>query len=223
MPANSLRGRFEPALSFVSGWPRRVLASACLALACLSALSRNAGQTPGDSVPVVVVVHDLPTGSILQETDLRIANWPTSLAPTDAAKAIPAVVGRPLSGAMSPGEAVTPVRLLDTSLTASLRPGQVAATVRLPDRRQAAILHAGSTIDLYLPPPEGILVEGKQIGATPAGRQVASGVRVLAVLDEPETTNQDGVSIVLAADRATASYLANQPSGPYLATLRPPS
>src|SRR5437879_2836760 len=124
MPAISLRGRFEPALSFVSGWPRRLLALACLLLAGLSALSRNAGQARSDSVPVVVMARGLPTGSILRATDVRIAHWPTSLAPTDAAKAIPAVVGRPLSGAMSPGEAVTPVRLLDTSLTASLRPGQ---------------------------------------------------------------------------------------------------
>jgi hypothetical protein len=124
---------------------------------------------------------------------------------------------------MSPGEAVTPVRLLDTSLTASLRPGQVAATVRLPDRQQAAILSTGSMIDLYLPPPEGVLVEGKTIGPTPEGRLIASRVRVLAVLDETEKARQDVVSVVIAADRVTASHLANQPSGPFLATLRPPS
>jgi Flp pilus assembly protein CpaB len=222
MPATSLRGRFEPALSFLSGWPRRLLALGCLALAATSALSRSTAQSAADSVPVVVAAHGLPAGCLLQATDLRIARWPTSLAPVGAASAIPALVGRPLSGPMSPGEAVTPVRLLDTSLTASLRPGQVAAAVRLPDRQQAKILRAGSVIDLYLPPPE-ILAEGKAIGPTPEGRLIASGVRVLAVLDETDKARQDGASVVIAADRVTASHLANQPSGPFLATLRPPS
>jgi pilus assembly protein CpaB len=206
MPATSLRGRFEPALSFLSGWPRRLLALGCLALAATSALSRSTAQSAADSVPVVVAAHGLPAGCLLQATDLRIARWPTSLAPVGAASAIPALLGRPLSGPMSPGEAVTPVRLLDTSLTASLRPGQVAAAVRLPDRQQAKILRAGSVID-----------------PTQEGRLIASGVRVLAVLDETDKARQDGASVVIAADRVTASHLANQPSGPFLATLRPPS
>jgi pilus assembly protein CpaB len=189
----------------------------------LSALNGNAGHSTANTVPVVVAARGLPAGSILQTADLRIARWPPSVAPAGAAAAIGAVVGRPLAGPISPGEAVTPVRLLDTSLTASLRPGQVAATVALPDRRQAAILHAGSTIDLYLPAPEAAVVDGKRVGTTPDGRLVAGGVRVLAVLDGADRADQDGVGVVIAADRVTASHLANQPAGPLLATLRPPS
>src|SRR5213082_299815 len=107
MLVTSLRGRFEPALSFLSRWPRRLLALGCLALAAISALSSNAAQSTGDSVPVVVAAHGMPAGAPLQATDLRIAHWPTSLAPTGSAGTIATLVGRPLSGPIAPGEAVT--------------------------------------------------------------------------------------------------------------------
>jgi len=223
MVSSPIRARLEPIPTFLAGWPRRLAAVLCLALAALSAFGSDGRASSVDGVAVVVAARDLPAGTSPRLSDLRVARWPSALVPAGTIGEVAALANRSIAGPIARGEPVTQVRLLDTSLTASLRPGEVAATISLPGRAQAAILHPGTRIDVYMLPSASVLADGKPVSATASGRLVASDVRVLAVLADPDKTGQDDLSIVITADRVTASHLANQPSGPFLATLRPPS
>jgi hypothetical protein len=133
---------------------------------------------------------------------------------------------------MARGEPLTAARLLDTSITESLSSTQVAATITLSDQGQAAIVHAGAAIDVYLAAgstdavlSDGIpLTDGKTARAVTV-KPIASDVRVIAV--QPHVGDSGvgdaGLTLVVAVSEAIASQLSNHPSGPFVATLRPPS
>jgi hypothetical protein len=114
--------------------------------------------------------------------------------------------------------------LLDTGISAALGPGQVALTIGLAGGNQAAILQAGSLVDLYAASPDTALIHGQPPPA--ANRRLGADVRVLAVLpaaSEDGATAASGPSLVIAADRGTAALLADHPAGPFIASLVPPS
>jgi Flp pilus assembly protein CpaB len=217
------RSRLSSALTLLGGWPRRAAAVLCLCLAVLSAVSARSPAPTGASTDVVVAVRDLRPGALLTAGDVRIQAWPDANAPPSALHRVADVVGHQAGGSLARGEPVTTARLLDTSILSALRPGQVAVTIALSDQSQAAILHAGALVDLYARAHEGVLADGKPVSSSGAGRGMATAVRILAVLPNAEGRSPDGPSIVIAADSETASHLANLPSGPFLATLRPPS
>jgi Flp pilus assembly protein CpaB len=223
----SPRARRFRLLQLMSGWPRRTLALLCFLIAAVSAvLPPGHRGAAGPTGVVLVAARPLAAGAILTKSDLASSIWPAALIPGSALHSTGPAVGRPLGAAMARGEPLTTTRLLDTSVASALRPGQVAATITLADRGQAAILAAGSLIDVYAPTAAGVLVDGKALNATPsdpsAGRAVASAVRVLAVLP-PQDRTDGGLSLVVAVDRPTASRLANQTSPTLIATLRAPS
>ncbi|MGX7677926.1 SAF domain-containing protein [Jatrophihabitans sp. DSM 45814] len=221
MPSSPVR--VESFLYFLGGWPRRLAAAACVALAALTFLSSHRQSSAVASSDVVIAARHVAAGTVLSAADLQLAHWPVDLTPADALHSLSAAVGRPVGAAMSAREPVTTSRMLDVSVSAALSAGQVAVTVTLPDRAQATILAAGATIDLYAGADPSLLANGKPLTNAQGGREIASAVRVLAVLPPSEPTSQAGMTIVIATERATASRLANQASGTVLATLRPTS
>jgi Flp pilus assembly protein CpaB len=220
MVVSPFRLRWPGLLDAFAGWPRRVAASLCLALAVLSAVTSH-GKSSVRQSPVVVSARPLLPGAVLTAADLRSVLWPTATVPAAAILRLSDAVGHTVGAAMTRGEPVTIARLLDTGMASALGPGQVALTVTLAGNNQAAILRSGAVIDLYTPAGEAVLADGRPLAANGSGHRLATNIRVLAVL--PPSEDGPGSSLVIAADRTTAARLADRPAGPLLASLVPPS
>jgi Flp pilus assembly protein CpaB len=144
---------------------RRLLAALLTAVAVTTGL-HAATATPPPEVRVVVAAHDLPSGTVLGDEDLRTVEFRPGSVPAGVAAA-PA--GRTLAAPLRAGEPVTDVRLIGPPLTEGY-PGLAAVPVRLPDAAMADLLAVGDRVDLVSADPQGT-------GAT----VVASGVPVLAL------------------------------------------
>jgi Flp pilus assembly protein CpaB len=144
---------------------RRLLAALLTAVAVATGL-HAATATPPPEVRVVVAAHDLPSGTVLGDEDLRTVGFRPGSVPAGVAAA-PA--GRTLAAPLRAGEPVTDVRLIGPPLTEGY-PGLAAVPVRLPDAAMADLLAVGDRVDLVSADPQGT-------GAT----VVASGVPVLAL------------------------------------------
>jgi Flp pilus assembly protein CpaB len=212
-------------LSILAGWPRRVAALLCLALAALSALTSPDEPASEHRSPVIVAAKPLPPGTVLSAADLATVPWPEAMVPAAAVARLSDALGHTVAAAMTRGEPVTTARLLDTGITAALGPDQVALTIGLAGGNQAAILQAGVLVDLYAGGPDSTLIEGQPLPAGGAGHRLGTNLRVLAVLPAPNepTAGNGGPSLVIAADRATAARLADRPSGQFVASLVPSS
>jgi pilus assembly protein CpaB len=217
--------RFARHLSILTGWPRRIAALLCLALALLSALTSHPAPGPGHTSSIVVTAKPLRAGTVLAATDLATVLWPVAIVPAAAVLRSSDALGRTVGAAMTRGEPLTAARLLDTGISGALGPGQVALTVGLAGGNQGAILQAGALVDLYPANPEAALVQGQSLPAGTAGRLLAANLRVLAVIPpaEEEATGGGGPSLVIAADRTTAARLADHRAGQFVANLVPPS
>ena len=217
--------RFAGHLSFLAGWPRRIAALLCLALALLSAVTSHAPPATGQGSSVVVAAKPVQPGTVLTAAHLAVALWPNALVPAAAVVRLSDALGRTAGAAMTRGEPLTAARLLDTGISAALGPGEVALTIGLAGSNQAAILQAGALVDLYAASPGTAVIEGQPLPAGAASRRLGTSVRVLAVVPAAEdgATGGSGPSLVIAADRATAARLADRPTGQFLASLVPPS
>lgn len=216
--------RFTRHLSFLAGWPRRIAALVCLALAVLSAVTSHARPSAGPTSSVVVTAKPLRPGTVLAATDLAAALWPSALVPAAAVLRFSDALGRTVGAAMTRGEPLTVARLLDTGISAALGSGQVALTIGLAGGNQAAILQAGALVDLYATSADTALIQGQQLPPATAGHRLAASVRVLSVIPARAdgATAGGGPSLVIATDRATATRLADRPDGQFLASLVPP-
>jgi pilus assembly protein CpaB len=210
--------------SVLAGWPRRIAALLCLALALLSAVTSYASPAAGHTSSVVVAAKPLRPGTVLAATDLAAVPWPDAMVPAAAVLRFSDAVGHTVGAAMTRGEPLTAARLLDTGISAALEPGQVALTIGLASGNQAAILQAGDLIDLYAASPEAALVNGQPLPTGAGSRRLGTDVRVLAVLPASGDGAFDGTgaSLVISADRTTAARLADRPTGQFLASLVPP-
>jgi pilus assembly protein CpaB len=209
----------------LSGWPRRIAAVLCAALAAGSAFSARSHRVAPVAVgPVVVAAHDLSPGAALTASDLRLEQWPSAIRPSGAPAQLAAVVGRQVAGAVRSGEAMTSTRLVDGAITAGLPAGMVAAPVQLADAAAAGFVQPGQRVDLLAGAPSAnsaTAVENDSSSRAPA-RTVAEGVRVLAVTPSGSTAGTDNTRLVVAVDRATALRLAAVAEGTLLVTLRTP-
>jgi pilus assembly protein CpaB len=182
----------------LGGWPRRIVALACLVLAGLSAVagpSSRAGSSADTSgSAVVTAARPLAAGTVLSAGDLTLATWPERLRPAGTMGVVQDAVGRRLAGPMQAREAVTTSRLVGNSLTAGLPPDQLATLVTLAGTGAQSLVQPGDSVDLFSATDES------------AAHALAQQVRVLAVLPPP--ADAEAVSIVVAVDRATAPALA---------------
>lgn len=139
-----------------------------VAAATLSALRVLAPPAP-DTVEVLVAARDLPSGTLLDRTDLVARRFPADLAPPGASGS-PA--GRVLAAPLAQGEVLTEARVVGPGL-ARAQPGQTVLPVRLPDAGMATLLRPGDEVDLMATDPGS--------GST---HVVARGVTVLAAPTE---------------------------------------
>jgi Flp pilus assembly protein CpaB len=192
-------------------WPRRVLAIGCLALAALSAVDATDGATA--RVSVVVARMDLPAGVPIRAGQVTLTSWPAHLSTIRSLHRVHDAVGRVPVSAIGSGEAVTATRLLGVDLAVGLPRDWVVATVAIADATTSRVLRPGDHVDLIRP------AAPQDVDAAAASAVVlARNVRVLAVLsrDGPE----DGVSVAVAVDEATALRLSETSGTALLATLR---
>ena len=191
-------------------WPRRVLAIGCLALAALSAVEATDGATA--RVTVVIARINLPAGVPIRAGQLSLMSWPARISTTRSLHHVHDAVGRVPVSAIGSGEPVTTTRLLGVDLAVGLPPDWVVATAAIADATTAHVLRPGDHVDLIRP------AVPQDDAATAPAVVLARNVRVLAVLsrDGPD----DGVSLAVAVDEATALRLSETSGTPLLATLR---
>lgn len=170
---------------------------------------------PPPSARVVVATTDLPPGTHLAASDLRLASWPSALVPPGALTSVEAAAGRTLAAAVGKGEAMTALRLVGPALAATLlTDGRVAAAVRLSDAQAVTLLRPGDRLDLVAASAGG----ADPIDGTAGGsyaRVVASGVLVVTVPAAESGSSfisggstAGGALVVVAVTRTEALTLA---------------
>lgn len=170
---------------------RRSLAALCAGIAVVTGL-HAATASPPPTVAVPTAAHDLPAGTVLDDTDVTSVSLPPAAVP---AGVTPRAVGRVLAAPLRAGEPITDVRLVGAGLAAA-HPDLATLPVRLPDAALVSLLEAGDRIDLIATDPQaggsrvvaaGALVlaipdpVAAQGAATPAGALVVLGVEPAAV------------------------------------------
>jgi pilus assembly protein CpaB len=167
----------------------------------------------GETVPVVLASRDLPLGRILEESDLRLVEWPAGAVPTGFASSKEELVGRSLMANVETNEAILASKLADSGLRgiiALIPPGMRALSIRVdqvvgvagfvtPQTRVDVILimtPAGSQDPLSKVILQNIqaLAAGQEIQETEDGRPVT--VTVVTVLVTPE----DAEKLALASN-----------------------
>jgi pilus assembly protein CpaB len=196
----------------LAGWPRRLIALGCLALAAFSALDHEAAPAPRSPTgePVVVAARPLAVGSLLTAGDLHTIEWPASIRPADALQRPVSAIGRRLSGALGAGDPVTSQRLVGADLTTGLPPGLAAVPVPLGDTGSAGLIHPGDVVDLF-------------VADTSGGRAavLARALLVLAVV-VPADGYDGSAELVVAADDRVALDLAGTGRTVLAAVRNPP-
>ena len=105
------------------------------------------------SSEVVVAAREIPAGTTLSGTDLRVVRFPRSVAP-EGTFADPAdVVGTSAAVPLAVGVPVLPGLLADDEVRGP--PGTVVATVRFADPAVAGLLSPGVRVDVLAATPEG--------------------------------------------------------------------
>ena len=207
-------------LARLAGWPRRVAALICLAIAVLSAIRSGPRTAQVTLDGVLVADRALEPGVVLTAGDLRTARWPATAVPPGALRQPAQAIGRRVAATLARGQPIQPGSLLEPAVADALRQGQVTTTVTLADQHQAAILANGAHIDLY-----GAAQDGQSTANALDSKPLARDVTVLAILPATEATGSGDsgtLSLIIATDPATAGRVAARLATPLIATLIPP-
>jgi pilus assembly protein CpaB len=200
----------------LGGWPRRLAAVVCLALAGVTALHSHDQAAAAAPAPVVITARDLPAGAVLRAADMRLSRWSPDQIPPRAMRSLDRAIGLTVAAAMNRGEPITTARIRGPGITAGLPASLVAVTVTITGPSTLALIQAGDRVDLLATAPA-------DTDAVRPARVVASAVRVLAVLaSKSSTTDDQATGLVLAVSRAAALSIASVVDGSMTATLRVP-
>ncbi|MCW2788892.1 MAG: flagellar biosynthesis protein FlgA [Aeromicrobium sp.] len=184
---------------------RRLLAAVLAGLAVLTGLSSL--RQPTDGIPVVVSRHDLRSGHVITERDLRTTTVPAAAAAGHALDRS-AAVGRRVAGPMRRGETVTDFRVLRADALAGYGTGAVLTTIRVDLADGAAGVRVGDRVDVVAVDPDG------ESRAT----VVARAVEVVTVPgpDDPDATSlgivtseKDALSLATAGLEARFSLITS--------------
>ena len=211
------------------GWPRRVLALACLLLAVVTAIgSQHNGHPPDPGAPVLVAARDLAAGIRLSSADVQVRTWPASLRPANAPSRPAQVLGRRLAGPIHAGEPLTTTRFAGADLSAGLPANLQAVPVQITGAALLNLVRVGDSVDLLVGNP---VSAGGSLPSLPERAHVlAQRVRVLAVaapaaaadLGSVDGIDNGAIGLIVAADRATALRIAAATDRPIVATVRRP-
>ena len=177
---------------------RRWLA-ACLLLAGGLLFMYPGSARGAPTTPTVVAARDLPSGTALRATDLRVADLPDSARPAGALSTPDGVDGRLLAGAVRAGEPLTDVRLA-TALPGTGDPATATVPVRLADAGVAELLEPGGRVDVVAAPEPGVPASVLAGGATVVAvghrePSAAKGPLVLLRLPEAVATRVAAISL----------------------------
>ena len=182
----------------------------------LSSLHARA-RSLGPSVNVVIAARDLVLGTTLQPSDVRVVVRPASTVPSDAIRDPGSVTGRVLAMAL-------------------LRDDTMRGRDLAPEDRSGldGLVPAGRrAIHVFLKdgfrPPVGAVVDVLAAfdAASGPGRStavvVASGARVLAIDDSPDSANGGGSAVtLLVTEREVADVAYAGSSGTIVVAVAPP-
>ncbi|EIF00499.1 SAF domain-containing protein [Saccharomonospora glauca] len=128
---------------------RRALAAVLFLVA--AALAATPGASSETTVPVLVTAKDLPSGSVLSATDVRVVDMNAATRPAGVLTTPAQAVRRQLVGAARAGEPLTDVRLVDDH---GGPPGFTTVPLRLADAGVADLLRPGTRVDVVVPGEE---------------------------------------------------------------------
>lgn len=179
------------------------------ALAVLTGVSAALPPAPA-TADVVVAVHQLPGGAVLQSDDVETRPVTAGQAPRGATTDASALVGRTLAAPVAEGQVLT--ELVVVTARSGAGGGQVVAPVRLADVGVVALLRPGDVVDL--------LGADEQSGTASV---VARAVRVVTVPDPgaDDGSGTTGGLVLVAVTASTATDLARAAAvGPLTVTWR---
>jgi Flp pilus assembly protein CpaB len=175
---------------------RRPLAALFAGLAVLLALGTLRSEPPG--LTLVVAAHDVESGTVLGEDDVRLARLPENAAPAHGMPRVDDLVGRTVAGPMRRGEVFTDRRVVDADRMSGFPEGTVLATARLADASALSNLRVGDRVDVVAVDPEG---DGKT-------EVVARGAEIVTL--PPRGDETGGVPLGVATTEAAALRLAER-------------
>lgn len=174
---------------------RRAAAVALVLCAGLSALLNRASSDPR----VVVFARDVQPGTVLAKSDVDLRPLPVEASPPAALTSVDAVEGQIVASHASPGEVVTPTRLIGPDLTRALVGDDAGKYTMVP-------------VKLAEPDIIPMLHHGDHVSVVTAGdgspQTVAdSGIVILA--GTPEDENSSSVLLLLRHGDAAAVAAAS--------------
>ncbi len=178
---------------------RRPLAALTAAGAVLAALQASSPPDPA-TVQVWTAARALPSGTLLQQSDLASVRLAPDTVPADVVGTPGEVVGRTLAAPMSRGEVLTTLRTVSDGLLRGY-PGTTAVPLRITDAAVVGLLRVGDRVSFVVADPDGraaarVLLEDVPVVAIPPARQGA--------LDN----GTPGRLVVAAVPRESASEVA---------------
>ncbi|MCR6705700.1 MULTISPECIES: SAF domain-containing protein [Cellulomonas] len=174
---------------------RFVVAALGVGIAVSSALQVLRPPEP-QTQAVVVAARDLPAGTTIAATDVRVARVPAGLALTRTTTSTHEVVGEDVAVPVPAGLPVVPGLLASGGLVGP--PGTVVAAVRLADPAMAALLRPGTRIDVLA-------------AAAETGTQGVVVARHALVLPVPPGAQDQGWSAGLAGGDSAPVLVAVSP------------
>lgn len=182
---------------------RRLLAAVTAGVAVLLVLA--ALRADGDTTRAVVTDHDLPSGTVLSRSDLRVTHLPVEAVPQGAVASPDDLVGRTLVGPARAGEVVTDRRVLDPrDLTGYAVEDPALVPVRLSDTAALGLLRVGDRVDVVAVDPHGrdeprVVAAQAVVVSVPSADGRAAGEDAVGVV-----TDASSAARVAAAGLATA-------------------
>lgn len=126
------------------------------------------GNAPPATDATMVAATDITAGQTVQESDVKLVQWPLASRPPAAARSPDELVGRRATSAITAGEPLTPGRVTGPSALASVGADHVAVTLPADALAASGLVRAGDRVNV--------------VGASEAGpRTLVSGATVLAV------------------------------------------
>lgn len=171
---------------------RRVVAGGLVVLAGVAALHPDPG---GDRADAVVATHDLPPGTALTPTDVRIERRLATTLPDGAQIDLGAVLGSTLTSPTRRGEVLTDVRLLGSRLAeVTAGPGARIVPLHLADGALIDLVRAGDVVDVLAAP-----ATDPAANIPAVSKVVATDAVVVLVSPRQKAQAADGDRVVLVA------------------------
>ncbi|AHI22306.1 SAF domain-containing protein [Corynebacterium vitaeruminis] len=173
----------------------------------LAALLFTAWESRGSTAPVVVASRDVSAGSLVAETDLKVARFPANLVPEGALTDPGEASGRVAASAMSTGMPVLASSVVSLELSHSVvskstgdevREPYNMVPIRLADPALAPLLVHGDTVTV---------VAGD--GAGDHGEVIATGGTVIFTsVDDSQKTGVPAGTVMIALPESQAQNVA---------------